>query len=422
MAAAREADRRRASGEALGPLHGLPVAHKDFLPTAGVRTTFGSPIMADHVPTEDALVVARLKAAGAVSVGKTNTPEWAAGSNCDNPVFGSTRNPYDTSRTSGGSSGGSAAALACRMVPLADGTDLGGSLRNPASFCNVVGLRSSPGRVPVHPSPLPWHPYTIHGARARTVEDLALAMRATAGPDDRSPISLPESGELFAAPLERDLTGVRVAWSRRLGDLPVQPEVTATLDAQRPVFAELGCVVHDEEPDFSGADEAFKAWRAWIFEALLGDHLDHRRELLGASVVWNTEQGRRLTGPQLAVAERRRAELYQRVLGLFERCDYLLAPVVQVLPFSTELEHPVEIEGVAMETYIDWMKSCYFISATGLPAISVPAGFTDAGLPVGLQIIGRPRDDFGVMQVAHAFERQTGHWRRRPPLLAGSVG
>jgi len=417
MAAAREADRRQARGEPPGLLHGLPVAHKDFLPTAGVRTTFGSPIMADHVPTQDALVVARLKAAGAVSVGKTNTPEWAAGSNCMNPVFGATRNPYDLALTPGGSSGGSAAALACSMVALADGTDMGGSLRNPASFCNVVGLRSSPGRVPIYPSPLPWHPYTIHGAMARTVADLALAMRAIAGPDDRSPIALPESGELFAASLERDLSGVRVAWSRRLGELPVEPQVTSAVDAQRPVFAELGCRVDDVEPDFSGADEAFRAWRAWIFEALLGDHLDQHRDMLGTSVVWNVEQGRRLTGPQLAAAERIRAELYQRVLGLFDRYDYLVAPVVQVLPFAAELEYPLEIEGVAMDTYIDWMKSCYFISAVGLPAMSVPAGFTADGLPVGLQVIGRPRDELGIMQVAHAFERRTEHWRRRPPLL-----
>lgn len=417
MAAAREADRRRARGEPLGLLQGLPVAHKDFLPTAGVRTTFGSPIMADHVPTEDALIVARLKAAGAVSVGKTNTPEWAAGSHCSNRVFGTTRNPYDLDLTPGGSSGGSAAALACCMVAVATGTDMGGSLRNPASFCNVVGMRSSPGRVPIHPSSLPWHPYTIHGAMARTVSDLALAMRAIAGPDDRSPIALPDSGELFAASLERDLSGVRVAWSRRLGDLPVQPAVTSTLDAQRPVFAELGCRVDDVEPDFSGAAEAFRVWRAWIFEALLGDHLDRHRDLLGASVVWNIEEGRRLSGPQLAAAERVRAELYQRVLGLFERYDYLVTPVVQVLPFEAEVEYPVEIEGVAMETYFDWQKACTFISTVGLPAMSVPAGFTADGLPVGLQVIGRPRDDFGIMQVAHAFEQRTEHWRRRPPLL-----
>lgn len=421
MASAREADRRRAHGEPLGPLHGLPVAHKDFLPTAGVRTTFGSPIFADHVPSEDALVVARLKAAGAVSIGKTNTPEWAAGSTCDNPVFGATRNPYNPRLTSGGSSGGGAAALACSMVALADGTDMGGSLRNPASFCNVVGLRSSPGRVPVHPSALPWHPYTVHGAMARTVGDLALAMVAIAGPDDRSPIALPDGGDLFAAPLQRNMGGLRVGWSRRLGELPVQDAVTAAIDAQRPVFAELGCRVDDVEPDFSGADEAFKAWRAWIFEALLGDHLDQHRELLGTSVAWNVEQGRNLSGPALAAAERRRAELYARVLGLFEGYDYLVAPVAQVLPFSLDIEYPLEIEGVVMETYIDWMKSCYFITTVGLPAISVPAGFTDGGLPVGLQIVGRPRDDVGVLQLAHAFEQRTEHWRRRPQLLTAAA-
>lgn len=424
LAAARDADQRLAGDEPVPLLNGLPVGHKDFLATKGVRTTFGSPIMADHVPDADALVVARFKAAGAVSVGKTNTPEWAAGSNCSNPVFGSTRNPYDLSKTSGGSTGGGAAALATSMIALSDGTDMGGSLRNPASFCNIAGLRSSPGRVPVYPSALPWHPYTIHGAMARTVADLTLAMRAISGPDPRSPIALDESGELFADPSQLDLPGTRIAWSRNLGGLPVEPEVTAALEPQRAAFSELGCGVADFEPDFSGADEAFKVWRAWIFDALLGAHLDERREMLGESVVWNIEEGRRLTGTAVGAAEKVRAELYERILDLFETYDYLVAPVVQVLPFSVEVEYPTEIDGVGMENYIDWMKSCYYISAVGLPAMSVPAGFTAAGLPVGLQIVGRPRDDLGVLQLAHAFERVTETWRRRPAILSNlkSVG
>jgi amidase len=419
MEAARAADRRLGSREPLPLLHGLPIAHKDFLPTAGVRTTFGSPIFAHHIPDHDALVVHRLKSAGAVSLGKTNTPEWAAGSNCTNPVFGATRNPYNLSCTSGGSSGGSAAALACGLVALADGTDMGGSLRNPASFCNVVGLRSSPGRVPAHPSALPWHPFTVHGVMARTVEDLALAMRAVAGPDDRSPIALPESGDLFAGPLARDFTGVHVAWSRRLGDLPVDPAVTAVLERQRPVLEELGCVVEDREPDFAGADVCFETWRAWIFEALLGEQLDARPEMLGRSVRWNTEEGRHLTGPQLAAAERLHGELYERLRRFLVRDEFLAAPVVQVLPFAAECEYPREIEGVPMKSYIDWMKSCWYISTVGLPAISVPAGFTEEGLPIGLQIVGRHRDDVGVLQLAHAFEQRTKHWRHRPPLLDG---
>lgn len=417
MRAARAADQRLRSGKPLPVLHGLPVAHKDFLPTKGIRTTFGSPIFADHVPTESALIVERVEDAGAVLVGKTNTPEWAAGSNCSNPVFGATRNPFDLTRTSGGSSGGSAAALACSMVALATGTDMGGSLRNPASFCNVVGMRTSPGRIPVHPSALPWHPFTVHGAMARTVDDLALAMRAVAGPDDRSPIALTERGELFDAPLARDVRGVRVAWSRRLGELPVDPLVAAVVEAQRPAFDDLGCEVTDSEPDFSGADESFRAWRAWIFEALLGDHLDNRRELLGDWVIWDTERGRRLTGPHLAAAERARGTLYERLRRFFEQYDFLVLPTVQVLPFSLDSEFPAEINGVRMDTYIDWMKSCYFISAAGLPAISVPAGFTNDGLPVGLQIVGRHRDDLGVLQLAHAFEQRTLHGRRRSPLL-----
>lgn len=417
---ARAADRALRAPGPHPPLLGLPVAHKDFTATAGIRTTFGSPIFAEHVPDRDALMIERLRGGGAVTMGKTNVPEWAAGSNCVNPVFGATRNPYDPRLTPGGSSGGAAAALACGMVALADGTDLGGSLRNPASFCNVVGLRPSPGRVPVWPNPLAWHPFTVHGPMGRTVGDVALMLSAIAGPDDRSPISLAEPGVSFGGPLERDFTRARIAWSRNLGGLPVESAVTGVLEAHRDVFAGLGCVVEDSEPDFSGADEAFKAWRAWIFEFLLGQHLDERRELLGASVVWNVEEGRGLSGHDLAVAEQKRTEVYHRVREFMADHEFIVAPVVQVLPFPIGDNYPSEIAGVEMETYVDWMKSCYFVSAIGLPAISVPCGFTDSGLPVGVQIIGRHQDDLGVLQLAHAFERETQHWQRHPPL--GELG
>jgi amidase len=412
------ADERQARGEEIGPLHGLPIARKDLVPTKGIRTTFGSPILRDFVPDQDALIVERLRSAGAITIGKTNTPEFGAGSQTYNEVFGETLNPYDLTKTCGGSSGGAAVALACGMLPLADGSDMGGSLRNPASFCNVVGLRPSPGRVPSWPAQAGWFPLSVEGPMARTVQDVALLLSVMAGPDPRSPISLSEPGRLFARPLDRELEGVRLAWSRNLGGLPVDPRVTAALDGQRHVFEELGGIVDDYEPDFSGADEAFKVWRAWNAELILGGVLRSQRELLKDTLVWNIEQGVALTGPQIGEAERKRTALYHRIRELMETYEFLLLPVSQVPPFDVKQRWVTAIGGVEMKTYIDWMKSCYFISAIGLPAISVPCGFTPAGLPVGIQIVGRHQDDFGVLQLAYAFEQATRVGERRPPLVS----
>ena len=266
---AQAADQALAAGNEVGPLHGLPVAHKDLVWTQGIRTTFGSPAYRDFVPTRDALIVERLKQAGAITIGKTNTPEFGAGSQTFNPVFGETRNPYDTSRTCGGSSGGAAVALACGMQPLADGSDTGGSLRNPANFCNVVGFRPSPGRVPVWPSQVGWYTIGVQGPMARTVRDAALMLSAIAGPDPRSPISITESGSRFAAPLGRDFEGSRIAWSPTLGGLPVDPRVTRVLEGQRQVFESLGCRVEERTPDLKEAEAVFRAWRAWRFELTL---------------------------------------------------------------------------------------------------------------------------------------------------------
>jgi amidase len=415
---ARAADAALARGEANGPLHGLPIAHKDLVPTRGIRTTSGSPIYKDFVPDEDALIVERLRRAGAIAIGKTNVPEFGAGSQTFNPVFGATLNPYDLSKTCGGSSGGAAVALACGMLPIADGGDMGGSLRNPAGYCNVVGLRTSPGRVPVWPSRAPWSPLSVEGPMARTVADAALMLSAIAGPDPRAPLSIAEPGARFALPLDRDFRGMRIAWSRDLGGLPVDPGVTAAIDAQRHVFEGLGCLVEDAEPDWSGADEAFKTWRAWHFELGLGELLETHRDQLKDTVVWNIEQGRRLTGPQLAAAERVRAALYQRLREFMERYEFLALPVSQVPPFDVTLPYVTEINGVAQATYIDWMRSCYYVSVTGLPAISVPCGFTSKGLPVGVQLVGRHQDDWGVLQLAHAFEQATGFWKARPSIVS----
>ena len=408
------ADSVLAGGEEVGPLHGLPVAHKDLTPTRGIRTTFGSTLYKEFVPDQDALIVERLRGAGAITVGKTNTPEFGAGSQTFNEVFGETLNPYDTTKTCGGSSGGAAVALACGMVPIADGSDMGGSLRNPASFCNVVGFRPSPGRVPAWPASDPWSTLSVEGPMARSVRDVALMLGAISGPDPRSPASIAESGDVFSKPLDRDFSGVRVAWSRDLGGLPVDPRVTAVIEGQRRVFEDLGCAVLDGEPGFAGADEVFKTLRAWHFEMNYGALLAPHRDELKDTVVWNIEEGLRLGGPDVGRAQRGRTEIYHRVRAFMQEYEFLLLPVSQVPPFEVRRRWVDEIEGVKMETYIDWMKSCYYVTVAGLPAISVPCGFTPEGLPVGVQIVGRHRDDFGVLQLAHAFERATGFGRRRP--------
>jgi amidase len=412
---ARAADARQARGETLGPLHGLPIAHKDLVMTAGIRTTFGSTLFRNFVPQRDDLIVKRLKAAGAITIGKTNTPEFGAGSQTYNEVFGETRNPYDLSKTCGGSSGGAAVALAAGMLPIADGSDMGGSLRNPGSFCNVVGLRPSPGRVPVYPAQLAWSGLAVLGPMARTVADAALLLRALAGPDPHSPISICEAGERFAAPLERDFAGVRIAWSRDLGGLPVDTRVTAVLEAERPVFEALGCAVEETKPNFTDADEIFKVLRAWTFALGFANVNDKTAKHLKDTVVWNIEQGRKLTAAQVGQAEVKRTRLYHRLRRFMESYEFLILPVSQVPPFDLRQRYVTHIDGVEMETYIDWMKSCYYITVTGHPAASVPCGFTPEGLPVGVQIVGRHRDDWGVLQLAHAFERATGTWRRRPP-------
>jgi amidase len=414
-ARAADAELARAPAPTDAPLFGLPVAHKDLVPTKGIRTTFGSPLFRDFVPDADAVIIERFRRAGAITVGKTNTPEFGAGSQTFNAVFGATRNPWDTTKTCGGSSGGAAVALACGMVPIADGSDLGGSLRNPASFCNITGFRPSPGRVPVWPALNAWYPLSVLGPMARTVRDLALQLTAIAGPDARAPLSIEQPGSVFAGALERDFRGVRVAWSRNLGGLPVERRVTAALEVQRGVFEEMGIALEETEPDLSDADEVFRVLRAYSFELNFGHLLKDHRAQLKDTVIWNIEEGARLTGSQVGRAEVKRTELYHRVRRFMEQYDFLLAPVAQVLPFDIDRPYVTEIEGQPMHTYLDWMRSCYWITVTGLPAISVPCGFSPEGLPVGLQIVGRYHDDFDVLQLAHAFEQRTRFAQARPP-------
>jgi amidase len=416
-----------ASGRAVGLLHGLPVAHKDLADTAGVRTTYGSPLFATNVPQRDALVVQRMAHAGAISLGKTNVPEFGAGSHTVNAVFGATRNPYHHDRTPGGSSGGAAAALAARLIALADGTDLGGSLRNPASFCNVVGLRPSPGRVPSWPFADATDTLGVSGPMGRTVADVALLLAVLAGPDPRVPLALDQQPPAVSDPgqiralLERDLRGTRVAWSPDLG-LPVDPDVLAVLSPARAVLAELGCAVTDAAPDLSGADEVFRTFRAFGFATFRADLLARHPDLVGANVTWNIRRGLELTTTDLSRATVLRAELARRISAFFADADVLACPVSQVPPFDVTLDWVHEINGQPLQTYLDWMASCYLISATGLPAISVPAGFTAAGLPVGLQLVGRRRGDWDLLAVAHAFESATGCAAMAPestPALTG---
>ena len=417
LAQALAADEAIAKGNWLGPLHGLPVGVKDLHSTKGIRTTHGSPLHKDDIPDFDCLVVEREKKAGAIVIGKTNVPEWGLGSQTFNPVFGPTLNPYDLTKTCGGSTGGGAVALACGMVLLADGSDMGGSLRNPPNFCNVVGLRPSPGRVPNPPTNLGWFTLSVDGPVARNVTDCAFFLSVLAGFDRRSPISIDQPGNQFAQPLAgRDFKGVRVAMFKDLG-LPWELTVRDAVKEQSKVFESLGCVVEEAEPDFKDANECFLTWRHWAVELAFGDILEANADKLNEYVHWHVQEGRKLTGPQLARTEAKHTELYQRMRAFMEKYEFFLLPVNQVLPFDVNTHYPTRIDGVEMENYIAWMKSAYYISTVGNPAMSVPCAFSPSGLPIGLQIVGRHNDDWGVLQMAYAFEQATNLGKRRPPIL-----
>jgi amidase len=416
LRAATAADAALARGDAPGPLHGLPMAIKDLEDTAGMRTTYGSPIHRDHVPAADTLMVARLRGAGAIVIGKTNTPEFGAGSQTFNPVFGATRNPYDPARTPGGSSGGAAAAVASGMLPFADGSDLGASIRNPASFCNLVGLRTAPGRVPAVPSTSAWNPMGVLGPLARSVEDAALLLRAMAGPDPRAPLSLDDPPEGFVLGPAVDPREVRIAWSRNLGDLPVEPAVTAVLEDHRAALEAMGCAVEDVEPDLTGADDAFEVLRAVGYAQAFGAMLETDGDRLKDTIRWNTRVGLALTGAEVARALGLQSEMYERMRALLERYDALALPVSQVVPFGVEQEWVTEIAGTAMGSYLEWMRSCSRITVTAHPALSLPAGFTPDGLPIGVQLVGRQRGELGLLRLAAAIEQATGVGRRGPHL------
>jgi amidase len=409
-ARAAAADEATVRGAALGPLHGVPMTHKDTHDTAGMRTTFGSPIYRDRVPDADAQIVARLKRAGVNSTGKTNVPEFAAGSHTFNPVFGTTTNPYDTTRSAGGSSGGVAAAIAARIQPAGDGSDMGGSLRTPGAFCNVVGFRPSAGRVPDAGAADPYAWLSRQGVMAREVSDIAYLMESVAGPDPLVPTSLPEPGALFAVPLRRELTGVRIGWTPDFGlGVPVDREIVDVLKRGLRVFEELGATVEHACPDLRAADEVFATTRAFDFALNYGDLLEDHRGEMKKALVWNIEKGLALTVDELVGAQRARGRLHRATTAFFGEFDLLVAPVTQVLPFDAGMEYPDSIGDVVLENYLDWMRAATLVSATGLPAISVPAGFSGGGLPIGLQVVAPDRADLALLHAAHAFEQATGY-------------
>jgi amidase len=409
------ADRQLARGEEVGPLHGLPIAFKDLQAAVGFPCTQGSPLFKDQMPAEDTVLVERLRRAGVIPIGKTNVPEFGMGSHTYNSVYGTTVNPYDVTKSAGGSSGGAAAALAAGLLPIADGSDLGGSLRNPANFNNIVALRPTVGLVPTAPSPLALLGFTVNGPMARSVSDVAFLLSVMAGPDARDPACCPSVPANFTPPLDRRFAGTRVAWCPDLGGLPVDPRVRVVIESQRRTFEDLGCVVEEAYPDLADADRIFLTIRAFRTAVTLGPLLADHRDRMKPEAIAEIESGLRLTSGDVARALEQHAALLERMRRFQESYEFLACAVNQVPPFDASTKWPREIDGVTMDHYVSWMKSAYWISTTFRPAISVPAGFTPDGLPVGIQIVGRHRDDLGVLQLAYAFEQATGVGRRRPP-------
>lgn len=416
IAQAVEKDKDFASGAEPGLLYGFPHAVKDLVDVAGFPTTNGSPLFANHIAQKDALIVERIRNAGAVLIGKTNVPEFGLGSHTYNPVFGPCHNPYDLTKSAGGSSGGAAAALASGMLPVADGSDSGGSLRNPGNFNNIVGFRISPGLVPAWPNAKPWLGIGVKGPMARTVDDCAFFLSVIAGADARDQLAYPVDPTKFLQPLERDFKGVKVAWCPDLGGLPLDPRVRATLEKQRAIFEALGCIVEDVAPDLSGAEECFQILRAAAMAVDDRDLLSYPPGQVKPEAIWNIEYGQRLSAADFDRGMVLQQQIFERLRVFMQKYEFVLCAVNQVPPFPIEWDWPHEIDGVQMETYISWMQTAYFITVTRSPALSVPAGFTDDGLPVGLQIVGRFRDDLGVLQFAKAFESATEFWKIHPDI------
>jgi len=422
MAQAAAADERQAKGGALRPLHGLPHAVKDLQPVKGLRFTQGSPIYKDRIAGADSLMVARLRAAGAIFVGKTNTPEFGFGSHTFNPVFGATHNPYDLSRSAGGSSGGAGAALAARMLPLADGSDYGGSLRNPAGWNNVFGFRTSYGVVP-GTGPEVWLPSMgVSGPMARSVEDLALLLSVQAGYDPHAPLSLPGDGSGYARGLKADVKGRRIGWLGDFGgQVPHDPEVLSVVREALKAFEALGCRVEDArvDPAVEPAWQAMIKLRAWQQGgAILANYRNPaERALLKPEAIWEVETALPLSAFDVTAASQVRTAWSMAVRQLFDRYDYLVLPSSQVFPFPVGDRWPKTVAGKPMRTYHEWMASALMVTLSGCPALVAPAGFGAAGLPIGLQIVGPNHGEVACLQLAAAYEAATGWTAKRPPIL-----
>ena len=417
LQAAKEAETKVMKEEVLGPLHGIPLSIKDLMPTEGIRTTWGSRYYRDFVPREDGLLVQRLKAAGAIILGKTNTPEFGIGINTTNRLFGTTLNPWDRSRTAGGSSGGAAAALAAGLGPLAHGSDLGGSLRIPASFCGVIGFRPSPGVIPKYPNYWAWDCFSVQGPMARTVSDTALMLSAMAGPHDRDPLSVPGSFSSLPDEIQRDFRGRTVAWTPDLGGLcPVEPEVIQICQEAAKKFEKLGCRVEEASPDFSDIMEIIQGLRiissVFNYAHLLGveEAIDNQyfKEFLNLS--------QKTSIAELAAAERKRTALWLRTQSFFEKYDLLLCPTTSVPPFQADRLFPPTVARKSIENRIESYLLTYAFSMVSVPAVSVPAGWTDNNLPVGLQIVGKRLADAAVLKAAASFERIAPWANRRPSI------
>lgn len=411
---ARELDAR---SERELPLYGLPIAHKDLLATKGVRTTFGFPAYRDFVPKHDAWIVSRMKDAGAVMVGKTNVPEFGAGSHTFNRVFGATKNPYDLSRTVGGSSGGAAAALCSRMVPLADGSDTGGSLRNPAAFCNVVGFRPSPGRIPAGPNGDSWTDLSQHGPMARTIDDTALLFSVLAGPDQRALRMLETSGSEFGQIVPIELKGLRVAFTTNFGCLPVEQPIKETLLRFAARLEQEGAIVDSNTPNLEGARRIFGVLRSIGFRRRFLQVAEDERNELKDTIQWEIKRGKALTLEDVERAFEERSHLVREALAFFSDYDVLLGPSTQVMQFPIEVDWVREINGQQMSTYIEWMEACSLISTIGFPSLSLPAGFCDS-LPVGVQVIAPIRQDLKLLQIAKAMESITDFQSQVPSLVS----
>lgn len=414
---ARQADVQLAEGKPLGKLHGLPWAVKDMEDVKGFPTSKGCNLFKDYFPKADGLLAKRLRAAGALFIGKTNVPEFGAGSNTFNPVYGSTRNPFNLKLTCGGSTGGGAAAIVSGMLPITDGSDTGGSCRNPGSWNNVVGFRPSLGRVPYDFPTGFFLRLPTNGPMARTVADAAYLLSVMAGPDSCDPVSLLDDPEIFATPLDRDFKGTQVAWTPNLGYLEVAKEIVDATAEALPVLKSIGCEVDNAHPEMPEVYDTNRTLRGLIFAYQLAQMTGDQRRQIKESVRWDAAQGEKLTALDIAMAETKRAKICQNVYRFLEKYEFLVLPVTQVAPFPVEMEYPTEINGKKLRSYLEWMEIVYAITLTGLPAISVPCAFTAAGMPVGLQIVGRRNDDLGVLQLAHAFEQAAGVPKPRVPIL-----